>query len=84
MACPAIAMSLGPIDMQAGRSTTLTSVLAPTVARSQTRTASRRVQNLSISCTWMILRSGRAEAHIRDQDMVVTKGASAQLPAAHA
>lgn len=45
MACPAIAVSFGPIGVPARRSATLISVVASTAARSQGRIASRRAQH---------------------------------------
>lgn len=49
MACPAMAVSFGPIGVPARRSATRMSVVASTAARSQGRMASRRAQNASTS-----------------------------------
>ncbi len=66
MACPAIAVSFGPIGVPARRSATLTSVVASTAARSQGQdgieTGAERVNQLHVA--WRCLWTGGAEAHL--------------------
>ncbi|STK05337.1 Uncharacterised protein [Escherichia coli] len=80
MACPAIAVSFGPIGVPARRSATLISVVASTAARSHGRTASspltERVNQLHVA--WRGLRTGGTEAHLgvgdgRDHDTVTAQ-----------
>lgn len=50
----AIAVSFGPVGVSSSRSATFISVVASTASRSKGRTALRRAQNATTSCSWHV------------------------------